>query len=83
MQPLKIRLPGDFYDSQIYDKYLHLWCMDGSILTLDWQKLIDKIKIQVDQKLESTLQLILEDGKDLYSNHLMKNTGINLKRDSL
>jgi hypothetical protein len=84
MQPLKIRLPGDFYDSQIYDKYLHLWCMDGSILTLDWQKLIDKIKIQVDQKLESTLQLILEDGKDLYSNHLMKNTEIhNLIKEQL
>jgi len=58
--------------------------MDGSILTLDWQKLINKIKIQVDQKLESTLQLILEDGKDLYSNHLMKNTEIhNLIKEQL
>ena len=77
MQALRIRLPGDFYDSQIYDKYLYLWCIDGSIITLNWQAVIERIKIQIDSTLITTLQLVLEDGKDLYHNRLMKNIKVN------
>ncbi len=60
MQALRIRLPGDFYDSQIYDKHLYLWCIDGSIITLNWQAVIERIKIQIDSTLITTLQLVLE-----------------------
>lgn len=72
MQTLRIRLPGNFYDSQIYDKNLYLWCMDGSIMALNWESITEKIKIQVDATLRPILQIILEDGKDLYHNPLMK-----------
>ena len=77
MQALRIRLPGNFYDSQIYDKNLYLWCIDGSIRTLNWGKLIEKIQIQIDETLQPILQIVLEDGKDLYQNRLIKHTGIN------
>ena len=45
MQTLKVNTPGEYYDSQIYDGKLYLWQIDGSILTLNWNKLVEGIKI--------------------------------------
>ena len=41
MQALKLTLPGDYWDVQIYRGRLHLWTMAGSILTLDWERLVE------------------------------------------
>ncbi len=45
MQTLKLIIRGDFYDSQIYAGHLYLWTGKGSIITVDWEKLIDKLNI--------------------------------------
>ena len=40
MQPLKIVIEGDFWDSQIYTGRLHLWSMSGELITIDWDNYI-------------------------------------------
>lgn len=44
MQPVEIRIPGSFYDSQIYSGELYLWTTTGDILRVNWDKLVDAIE---------------------------------------
>ena len=46
MSPLKLIIPGRYWDSQIYRGRLHLFGMDGEILTLDWDELIDNLRVE-------------------------------------
>jgi|SanBayMetagenome_1026888.scaffolds.fasta_scaffold02444_3 hypothetical protein len=71
LEPLKVTIPGKYYDSQIYDGKLYLWKADGSILTLDWDRLIDNLD-HVPERLKITLQFALQAGEDLYHNLLFK-----------
>ena len=41
MQPLKLTIPGKFWDSQIYAGRLYLFRTDGSLFTLNWDSLIE------------------------------------------
>ena len=43
MQALKITIPGDYWDVQIYRGLMHLWTMNGSVLTLQWDSLVNSI----------------------------------------
>jgi len=43
MQPLKIIIPGSFWDSYLYTGNLYLFLRDGSIQTIDWQALIKEL----------------------------------------
>ena len=43
MQALKLTIPGDYWDVQIYRGWLHLWTMSGSLITIDWDRLVDGI----------------------------------------
>jgi len=45
MQPLRLTIPGEFYDSQIYAGRLHLWEVDHSIRTYNWDELIDSLAV--------------------------------------
>lgn len=40
MQPVKIAIPGRYWDSFIYKGNLYLWDVDGSVRTIDWEKMI-------------------------------------------
>ena len=51
MSPLKLIVPGRYWDSQIYRGRLHLFGMDGDILTLDWDRLIDGLQGRDDLRL--------------------------------
>lgn len=51
MSPLRLIIPGRYWDSQIYRGRLHLFRMDGDILTLDWDRLIDRLRVRDDLKL--------------------------------
>ena len=51
MPPLKLIVPGRYWDSQIYRGRLHLFGMDGDILTLDWRKLIEGLQVRDDLRL--------------------------------
>lgn len=46
MQPLKLVIPGNYYDSQIYEGRLYLWSIDDTLIHIyDWDKLIDSLKV--------------------------------------
>ena len=51
MPPLKLTIPGRYWDSQIYRGRLHLFGMEGDILTLDWDALIGRLRVRDDLKL--------------------------------
>ena len=51
MPPLKLIIPGRYWDSQIYRGRLHLFGMDGELLTLDWDKLVERLQVRDDLKL--------------------------------
>lgn len=43
MRPLKLVIEGDFWDSQIYTGRLHLWTMNGELITIDWDNYIKSL----------------------------------------
>ena len=51
MPPLKLVIPGRYWDSQIYRGRLHLFGMDGDILTLNWDKLVEGLQVRDDLRL--------------------------------
>ena len=46
VSPLKLTIPGRYWDSQIYRGRLHLFGMDGHILTLDWDRLVESLRVE-------------------------------------
>jgi hypothetical protein len=56
MQPLKLIIPGRYWDSQIYKGRLYLFGRDGDIRTVNWDRLIGEWQV------EDRLKLALECG---------------------
>lgn len=54
MQTLRLIIPGSYYDSQIYSGRLYLWNNSGSIITLDWDGLIESVRVPNHLKLALT-----------------------------
>lgn len=51
MQPLKMTIPGQYWDSQIYSGRLYLFGISGNIITLDWDGIISNWKTKDSLKL--------------------------------
>ena len=66
MQPVKIKIQGNFYDSQIYRDRLYLWHFDGRLSVYDWKQLIYNISIS--EFLSYVKELCFIDGSYLYHN---------------
>lgn len=66
MQPVKIKIQGNFYDSQIYRDRLYLWHFDGRLSIYDWKQLIYNISIS--EFLSYVKELCFIDGSYLYHN---------------
>jgi hypothetical protein len=45
MKPVVMRVPGEFWDTQIYSGRLYLFGIDGSITTLDWDRLTENFAV--------------------------------------
>jgi hypothetical protein len=56
LNPLRIVLPGRYFDSRVYRGRLYLWDMDGSLRVFNWNRLLDSLAI------EPRLRLALECG---------------------
>lgn len=67
MQTLKLTIPGSYYDSQIYEGRLYLWSNNGSIITIDWDYLIESIEVPPHLKL--ALTCAFQRSEYLYGNH--------------
>jgi hypothetical protein len=46
VQPLRLIIPGKYWDSQIYKGRLYLFGRDGDIRTINWDKLIEEWEVE-------------------------------------
>jgi hypothetical protein len=69
MQPLKIVIPGTFYDTQLYMGRLHVWRTDGTIATYDWNKLIERVKGRFGEPANLLIECAFKRGDYLYGQH--------------
>jgi len=74
MRALEVIIPGEFYDSQIYNGRLYLWKIDGSLITIDWDSLVDKITVS--EELKVALRFSLQHSYELYGNLLMQDAEV-------
>ena len=70
MQPLKLVIEGEFWDSQIYSGRLYLFKSDGSIKTVDWDMLINKWKLK--KSLHLPMTCAYSNSQYLYSSKFKK-----------
>lgn len=68
MQPVILKIQGNFYDSQIYRGKLYLWHFDGRLSVYDWNQLI--YNIDVPDYVAFVKELCLLDGSYLYKTYL-------------
>src|SRR4030042_5243995 len=48
---IKLTIPGEYWDSQINSGRLYLFGLSGDIITLDWNRLLQELKIDSDLRL--------------------------------
>jgi hypothetical protein len=48
MQPVEVRIPGEFWDSFIYNNRLYLVTLDGFIKTYNWERIVHSLAIAPD-----------------------------------
>jgi len=81
VEPLKITIEGDFWDCQIYKGYLYLWGMDGSLIGLDWEKLIDEFLRANNYTI--AIKYAFQDSDHLYRERLTRTQYANFKQELL
>lgn len=64
MQPVKITIPGEYWDSQIYAGRLYLFGLSGDIITLDWNNLIEDFRI--DESLRLVVKAAFQESNLFY-----------------
>lgn len=67
MQPLKITIPGDFWDVQIYMGKLYLWDMNDTVHTYNWDGIIQSFVANDADKLQ--FQCAFTNGSYLYGSN--------------
>lgn len=67
MQPLKITILGDYYDSYIYSGMLFLWKTDGSIGVYHWEAILELLKNESDA---IAITCAFKDSRYLYNKSL-------------
>ncbi len=67
MPPVKMIIPGEWWDSYIYRAKLHLFGRDGDVRTVDWQQLVDTWP--TGENLRLPMDAAFGDGRYLYGSH--------------
>lgn len=71
MQALTLRIPGRYWDSQIYAGTLYLFSRDHDLFLLDWRKTIDSLQ-SANEKLRTALDIGFLNGELLYNNQVQR-----------
>lgn len=50
MQPVKITIPGRYWDSFIYKGRLYLFGVDGDVTSIAWEQLVDDVAVSDEEK---------------------------------
>lgn len=69
MQPLKLVIPRSFFDTQMYMGRLYAWNSDGSIVTYNWNSLVDSIIRRLGEPARLPLVCAFQRGDYLYGKH--------------
>ncbi len=64
MQPFRLSLEGDYWDSQLYSGRLYLWKMSGELQIIDWDRLIDSV---ASSPHHAAFEIALKDAGYLYA----------------
>jgi hypothetical protein len=64
MHPVKLVIPGRYYDSLIYSGRLYLWQIDGTIVVVNWDRLLDGIAVS--PELDVVLRCAFQKSELLY-----------------
>ena len=67
MQPVRISIEGDFWDSQLYRDKLYLWTMDNDLWLVDWSSVIEGFRKRLPKKADLPLFWLFESSDYLYS----------------
>jgi hypothetical protein len=51
MQALKLTIEGEYWDSQIYSGRLYLFHVDGSVATIDWERMVSEWNVDPDLRI--------------------------------
>jgi len=66
MQPIKLVIQGDFWDSQMYTGRLHLWTMNGQLITINWDNYIKSLMEKHNNPF--AIECAFRDSRYLYEN---------------
>lgn len=70
MQPVKIKILGNYFDCQIYSGRLYLWTFDGDLKIINWNALVNSlIKNERDR---IVMNFCFLDGNYLYKSSIIK-----------
>ncbi|MCJ8154125.1 hypothetical protein MKJ01_10175 [Chryseobacterium sp. SSA4.19] len=70
MQPVKIKIDGNYFDCQIYSGRLYLWTFDGDLKIINWNALINSL-IKNDRD-KIVMNFCFLDGNYLYKSSLIE-----------
>jgi hypothetical protein len=70
MQTLKIIIPGNYYDSQLYSGQLYLWTLDGALAVFNWDKIVKGLIDTVSPELRFAAYCILQQSEYLYKGEM-------------
>lgn len=70
MQPIEIRIHGEFWDSFIYNRRLYLFTLDGDIKTYNWERIIQSVIM--DSNYRPLFRQYLTRGLEWYSPQLQR-----------
>ena len=72
MQTVEVRIPGQFWDSFIYNDRLYLFTLNGDIQSYRWDKLVESVAISIDADCRPLFWQFLARGQAWYSRELQK-----------
>lgn len=70
MQALRLRIPGEYWDSLLYDGLLVLICRDGRVEVADWDRLIGSLPEFKDSENKAMAHAVLMRGQQWYSSQV-------------
>lgn len=66
INPLKIQIEGDYWDSKIYKGRLYLWNFDNEIIIVNWDMLIERIIETHEKKYSFVIESAFKNSDNLY-----------------
>jgi hypothetical protein len=70
MQPVEVRIPGEFWDSFIYNSRLYLFTLDGYIRSYKWEQIVQSMPVVPD--CQPLFEQYLTRGQEWYSSQLQR-----------